>query len=141
MGSPLHCPLSDLPAFSYLEVVGYLLSSPLFQYIVCDYFSLQIPTGRPLAALSVAHVQPMGSEVGSSPVFLVWDFYIEQLSLIIILNFAISLYINFLISWISLFFTIISHHMYIIYMINLNMLDLTLAILNIEYLQCNNIFI
>ena len=32
----------------------------------------KIPMGRPRAAHSVAHVQPMGSEVGSSPVFSVW---------------------------------------------------------------------
>ena len=33
----------------------------------------KIPMGSPRAAHSVAHVQPMGSEVGSSPVISVWD--------------------------------------------------------------------
>ena len=33
----------------------------------------KIPMGSPWAAHSVAHVQPTGSEVGSSPVFSVWD--------------------------------------------------------------------
>ena len=32
----------------------------------------KIPMGSPRAAHSVAHVQPTGSEVGSSPVFSVW---------------------------------------------------------------------
>ena len=32
----------------------------------------KIPMGSPWAAHSVAHVQPTGSEVGSSPVFSVW---------------------------------------------------------------------
>ena len=32
----------------------------------------KIPMGSPRATHSVAQVQPMGSEVGSSPVFSVW---------------------------------------------------------------------
>ena len=34
----------------------------------------KIPMGSPRAAHSVAHVQPTGSEVGSSPVFSVWGY-------------------------------------------------------------------
>ena len=34
----------------------------------------KIPMGSPRAAHSIAHMQPTGSEVGSSPVFSVWDY-------------------------------------------------------------------
>ena len=66
IGSPLCCPLS-CPLFSYLGVVGCLLSCPLFPYME-EVGSLICMAKFPWAAHSVAHVQPMGSEVGSSPV-------------------------------------------------------------------------
>ena len=43
----------------------------------------KIPMGSPRAAHFVAHVQPMGSEVGSSPVFSVWVCRIFQKGLIV----------------------------------------------------------
>ena len=41
----------------------------------------KIPMGSPLAAHSVAHVQPTGSEVGSSPVFSVWESTVDYIIL------------------------------------------------------------
>ena len=67
MGSPLRCPLS-CPLFPYMEVVGSLLSCPLFPYMEV-VGSLICMAKFPWAAHSVAHVQPTGSEVGSSPFF------------------------------------------------------------------------
>ena len=94
MGSPLPCPLS-CPLFPYMEVVGSLLSCPLscplFPYmevvgsllscsLSCPLFPYMEVVGSliymakfPWAAPSIAHVQPMGSELGSSPVFSVWE--------------------------------------------------------------------
>ena len=77
MGSPLRCPLS-CPLFSYLEAVGCLLSCPLGTVSIYGSSGQpnlhgKISMGCPRAAHSVAHVQPMGSEVGSSPVFSVWE--------------------------------------------------------------------
>ena len=40
--------------------------------VVGSLICIKIPMGSPRAAHSVAQVQPMGSEVGSSPVFSVW---------------------------------------------------------------------
>ena len=67
---------TELPTFSYLEVVGCLLSFPLSCPLSCPLFPFMEVVGSlicmakfPWAARSVAHVQPMGSEVGSSPVF------------------------------------------------------------------------
>ena len=88
VGSPLSCPLFShlevvgCPLFQYMEVVGSLLSCPLFPYmdivgslLRCPLFpymevvsSLICMAKFPWAAHSVAHVQPTGSEVGSSPV-------------------------------------------------------------------------
>ena len=69
MGCPLSCPL-----FSYLKVVGCLLNCPL-SWSLFPYMevvgSLICMAKFPWAAHSVAHVQPMGSDVGSSPVFSV----------------------------------------------------------------------
>ena len=74
MGISLRCPLS-CPLFSYLEVVGCLLSCPLscplFPYMEV-VSSLICMAKFPWAAHSNVHVQPMGSKVGSSPVFSVW---------------------------------------------------------------------
>ena len=70
-GQPTPLP-TELPTFSYLEVVGCLLSCPLFPYMEV-VGSLICMAKFPWAAHSVAHVQPMGMEVGSSPVFSVWD--------------------------------------------------------------------
>ena len=89
VGCPLNCPL-----FPYMEVVGSLICMAKFPWAahgqptplptelptelptVSIYGSSgqpnlhgKIPMGSPRAAHSVAHVQPMGSEVGSSPVF------------------------------------------------------------------------
>ena len=76
MGSPLRCPLS-CPLFSYLEVVDYILSCqlscPLFPYMEV-VGSLICMAKFPWAAHSVAHVQPMRSEVGSSPVFFLYGY-------------------------------------------------------------------
>ena len=79
MGSPLRYPLScplfyiwkqwaatELPTeLSNVSIYGSSGQSNLHGKIIM---------GNPRAAHSVAHVQPMGSEVGSSPVFSVWAF-------------------------------------------------------------------
>ena len=86
------CPLS-CPLFPYMEVVGSLICMAKFPWAahgqptplptelptVSIYGSSgqpnlhgKIPMGSPRAAHSVVHVQPTGSEVGSSPVFSVW---------------------------------------------------------------------
>ena len=59
---------TELPTFSYLKIVGCQLSCPLFPYmevVGCHICMVKFPW----AAHSAAHVQPMSSEVGSSPVF------------------------------------------------------------------------
>ena len=71
MGSPLRCPLS-YPLFSYLEVVGCLLSCPLFPYMEV-VGSLICMAKFPWAAHGQPTPLPTCSEVGSSPVFSVWE--------------------------------------------------------------------
>ena len=75
MGSPLHCPLS-CQLFSYFGSSGLPTELPTELPTVSIYGSSgqtnlhgKIPMGSPQATNSVANVQPMGSEVGSSPVF------------------------------------------------------------------------
>ena len=98
MGCPLSCPL-----YPYMELVGSLIcmaklpwaahstahwAAHFFIYGSSGQPNLhgKIPMGSPRAAHSVAHVQPMGSEVGSSRFFFsyghplyygfhhIWDF-------------------------------------------------------------------
>ena len=71
MGSPL-----SLPTFSYFGSSGLPTELPTELPTVSIYGSSgqpnlhgKIPMGSPRATHSVAHVQPRGSEVGSSPVF------------------------------------------------------------------------
>ena len=74
-GQPTPLP-TELPTFSYLEAVGFLLSYPLFQYkevVGQPNLHGEIPMSSPRAANSVAYMQPMGSEVCSSLVFFVWE--------------------------------------------------------------------
>ena len=77
------CPLS-YPLFPYMEVVGSLICmensqgqlTPFFCPLSCPLFSYMEVVGSLIcmtkflsAAHSVAHVQPMSSDMGSSPVF------------------------------------------------------------------------
>ena len=71
---------TELPTFSYLEVVGCLLSCPLS----CPLFPYMEVVGSlicmakfPWAANSVAHLQPIGSEVGSSPDFFSYGLVVQ----------------------------------------------------------------
>ena len=60
--------LTELPTFSYLEVVGCPLSWPLFPYMEV-VGSLICMAKFTLAAHGQPTLLPIGSEVGSSPVF------------------------------------------------------------------------
>ena len=63
MGSPLRCPL-----FSLFEEVGCPLSCSLFPYMeVVDSLICMVKSHGQTTPL------PMGSKVGSSPIFSVWD--------------------------------------------------------------------
>ena len=79
MGSPLRCPLC-CPFFIFgsswlpTELPTELHTVSIYGSSGQPNFHGKIPMGSPQAAHSVAHVQPIGSEVGSSPVFFfVWD--------------------------------------------------------------------
>ena len=63
---------TELPTISILENSGLPTELPTISVYGSSgqpYLHSKIPMGSPRTAHSVAHVQPMGSEVGSSPVF------------------------------------------------------------------------
>ena len=81
---------TELPTVSIYGSSGQPTELPTELPIVSIYGSSgqpnlhgKIPMGSPRAAHSVAHVQPTGSEVGSSPVFSVWVMDFRQKILIL----------------------------------------------------------